>query len=77
MKHETLQLDLRAFACPFPIIKLKQVLAKQTSEAFCIELTVGDKGALKDIPAFCQLNGLNCAVRSGQGESEWVFLINP
>lgn len=60
------RLDLTGLACPMPIIKLKKFLSQNPSlqESFIVE--VSDSGALKDIPAFCQQQKINCQLRQAQ-----------
>lgn len=53
------ELDLTAYACPMPLLKLKQAMAQQPDEVeFKVWLT--DQGARRDFPAFCQQMGLAC-----------------
>ncbi len=53
-------LNVVNYPCPMPIIKLKQKLAQwqQMQKHGRIRLLVADRGAIKDIPAFCQQQGL-------------------
>ncbi|GAB6033874.1 sulfurtransferase TusA family protein [Galenea microaerophila] len=53
-------LNVTNFPCPMPIIKLKQKMAQwqQIGVHGRIRLLVRDQGAIKDIPAFCQQQGL-------------------
>ncbi|GEM_PF-6227299 len=69
-------LDVSALPCPMPIIKLKQKLTQWHCEGVTgqIRLLVSDKGALKDIPAFCQQQGLLLVeVREGCVPMEFVI----
>lgn len=53
-------LDFTGLSCPMPVIKLKKFLAQNPdmTEPFVIRLS--DSGGLKDIPAFCDQQGLSC-----------------
>jgi len=53
-----IELDARALACPMPIIKLKKCLAQNIAQNTHILMQLTDKSGLKDIPAFCQQQGL-------------------
>jgi tRNA 2-thiouridine synthesizing protein A len=55
-------LDLQGFACPMPVIKLKKWLSLNDLSEKPLYLKVSDKGALKDIPAFCQQKNIACQV---------------
>ncbi|MDX1346726.1 MAG: sulfurtransferase TusA family protein [Thiomicrorhabdus chilensis] len=65
------RLDLTGLACPMPIIKLKKFLSQNPAlqDPFIVE--VSDSGALKDIPAFCQQQKLNCQLRQSQPNIEF------
>lgn len=52
------QLDLRGLGCPMPLLKLKKYLAETADSNAPFEVQVSDRGALKDIPAFCAHKGL-------------------
>lgn len=54
-----IELDLTAYCCPMPLIKLKKALAEHSSEQV-FKLLLTDKGALKDVPAFCKQMNLAC-----------------
>lgn len=53
-------LDAKNLPCPLPIVKLKKALSEVNLLTNVIELSVTDKAALKDIPAFCSQQGLDC-----------------
>lgn len=53
-----IKLDTKGFACPMPIIKLKKCLAQNAMQDVQIIMELSDKGGVKDIPAFCQQQGL-------------------
>lgn len=54
------QLDLSGLACPMPLLKLKKYLAETAGRNTPFEVRVSDRGALRDIPAFCAHKGLAC-----------------
>ena len=45
-------LDMCGYACPMPILKTKQALAKMNTDEV-IEVTCTDQGSKKDFEAFC------------------------
>jgi tRNA 2-thiouridine synthesizing protein A len=51
-------LDTKGLACPMPIIKLKKCLAQNLAAEAVILIELTDTGSLKDVPAFCQQQGL-------------------
>ncbi|WP_157760440.1 sulfurtransferase TusA family protein [Thiomicrorhabdus arctica] len=53
-----IKLDTKRLACPMPIIKLKKCLAQNSKQEVQILMELTDAGGLKDIPAFCQQQGL-------------------
>lgn len=53
-----IKLDTKGLACPMPIIKLKKCLAQNTVRDMQILMELTDVGGLKDVPAFCQQQGL-------------------
>ncbi|WP_178862973.1 sulfurtransferase TusA family protein [Thiomicrorhabdus cannonii] len=57
-------LDLTGLACPMPLIKLKKYLAETAGQSRPFLVSVSDRGALKDIPAFCLQKGLACQLVS-------------
>lgn len=52
------KLDTKGLACPMPILKLKKCLAQNTAQDLQIMMELTDAGGLKDVPAFCQQQGL-------------------
>lgn len=65
-------MDAKGVPCPIPLLKLKKALVENKNKL--IEIHVTDQGALKDIPAFCDLKTIDCElVSSGK---EIVFLID-
>ncbi|MBE0492918.1 MAG: sulfurtransferase TusA family protein [Thiomicrospira sp.] len=55
------EVDLRGLVCPMPLIRLKKVLVEQRDVAE-FKLLLSDRGALKDVPAFCHQAGLDAEV---------------
>ncbi|MGM0541198.1 MAG: sulfurtransferase TusA family protein [Pseudomonadota bacterium] len=55
-----IKLDTKGSACPMPIIKLKKCLAQNAMQDVQIMMELTDRGGLKDIPLFCQQQGLLC-----------------
>lgn len=56
-------LDFTGLNCPMPVIKLKKYLAQNisaTEAPWSVQLQITDKAGLRDIPAFCQQQKLNC-----------------
>lgn len=53
-------LDVKTLLCPMPIIKLKKYLAQNRSLDMHVLMEVQDRGAIKDVPAFCQQQKLHC-----------------
>lgn len=50
------ELDARRMLCPMPVIRTQnRVLELQPGDT--LEVTCTDHGALKDIPAWCRING--------------------
>ena len=74
MYEETL--DVSTLSCPMPIIKLKQKLSqwRQEGKQGRIRLLVSDKGAIRDVPAFCQQQGLEM-VESEVDVEPMVFVV--
>ncbi len=54
----SIELDTKGLACPMPIIKLKKCLAQNSAADAVILIALTDAGGLKDVPAFCQQQGL-------------------
>lgn len=54
-----IEVDLKGYKCPMPLIKLKKALVEHGSENE-FKLLLSDRGALKDVPAFCQQMNLRC-----------------
>ncbi len=55
-----IKLDTKGLACPMPMIKLKKCLAQNPMVDAQISMELTDTGGLKDVPAFCQQQGLQC-----------------
>lgn len=54
------ELDMTGLACPMPIVKLKKFLVEHAGENLEVDFKASDKGAMKDVPAFCRQQGLVC-----------------
>lgn len=67
------KLDCSGLACPMPVIKLKKFIAQKDGQSFNVEFKLTDRGGLKDIPAFCNQQGLMCVLK--QDDKEIVFEI--
>jgi len=68
-------LNLVGLNCPMPVIKLKKYLSENKGRAIHVELHLSDRSGLKDMPAFCSQQGLNCILLR-QSENEFVFEIS-
>lgn len=53
-------LDFTGLACPMPIIKLKKYLAQNRQQSAEVIVQLTDRGGLRDIPAFCKQQNLEC-----------------
>ncbi|MDX1795184.1 MAG: sulfurtransferase TusA family protein [Hydrogenovibrio sp.] len=73
MKTE-LMLDVIGMPCPMPLLKLKKLLAQHAGEALLVTMRVSDRGALKDVPAFCHQQGLAVKLLAEEAD-EIRFLI--
>jgi len=67
-------LDVKKRPCPLPLVKLKKALSEVDVNQQSIQLSVTDKSALKDIPAFCMSRDLEASLLKNNDE-EIVFLI--
>lgn len=63
-----MELDYVGLVCPMPILKLKKYLAHNKEQVVDIEVVLSDKGALRDIPAFCEQAGLSCTLLKSEPE---------
>ena len=61
--------------CPMPVIKLKKYLSENKGRDIHVELHLSDRSGLKDVPAFCRQQGLNCMIVR-QEEAEFVFEVS-
>lgn len=66
MKDGIVELDVKGLPCPLPVVRLKKLLATLDSTVTMVHLEASDQGALKDIPAFCQIYGLECKLIQNQ-----------
>lgn len=51
-----IELDVKGFSCPMPVLRLKKALLSMTA-GDQLKLMSTDVGALKDIPIFCDQMG--------------------
>lgn len=58
--YKNYELDTTGLACPMPIVKLKKFLAEHPGESLEVDFKASDKGAMKDVPAFCRQQELDC-----------------
>lgn len=68
-----LQLDAKGLSCPMPIVRTKKAM-DQLESGQVLEVTVTDKGALADIPAWANASG-NKIVEQQENEDEYVFIL--
>lgn len=66
------EVDLRGLACPMPLIRFKKVLVEQSDEKL-FKLLLSDRGAIKDVPAFCKQTGLEAEI--GKDEKSLVIWV--
>lgn len=72
-KMVDMKLDCLGKKCPMPVLLAKKELQKMSSGQV-LELTVDDKGALKDIPALLKKTG-DKLLETKEEESKIVFHI--
>ena len=70
---EEYTLDVRNMLCPMPVIKTQNQL-KQLSSGDVLTVICTDPGSLKDIPAWCRING-HILLESQQNDQEITFRI--
>ncbi|GED20047.1 MULTISPECIES: sulfurtransferase TusA family protein [Kurthia] len=68
-----LQLDAKGLSCPMPIVRTKKAM-DQLESGQVLEVTVTDKGALADIPAWANASG-NKIVKQQENGDEYVFIL--
>lgn len=74
--YKEITLDVTGLPCPMPIVKLKKFLSERSGEAIKLSLVVSDRGALKDIPAFCRQQNVACdLILEKNGMFEFELLI--
>ena len=56
IKNHDYQLDARNLLCPFPVIR-NQDCIKTLKAGAVLTVLCTDPGVLKDIPAWCRING--------------------
>lgn len=55
-----MNIDLTGLACPMPVIRLKKLFAENKGQHIDWTVLLSDRGAIKDLPAFCRQKGLDC-----------------
>lgn len=66
------EVDLRGLVCPMPLIRFKKVLAEHPEES-SFKMVLSDRGAIKDVPAFCKQAGLEAEI--GKDEETLVIWV--
>jgi len=72
--RKELTLDVTGLPCPMPLLRLKKMLSQNAGVMVRITLKVSDRGALRDIPAFCGQQGLAVSLLAEEAD-EIRFLI--
>ncbi|AFJ02564.1 Molybdopterin biosynthesis MoeB protein [Methylophaga frappieri] len=67
------EIDTSGLNCPLPVLKARQALAELTTGQQ-LHLIATDKGAAKDIPAFCKMTG-NALIDSSETDDKLHFII--
>ena len=65
--------DCRRLLCPMPVIRVQNAVEELTAGTL-VEAVCTDPGALKDIPAWCRING-HQLLQSEERDKEYVFLV--
>ena len=64
------RLDLRHLLCPLPILRAEAAMTTMRSGAI-LELRATDPGIVRDLPAWCSVNGHHLLELKTEGR-EWV-----
>lgn len=67
------EIDTSGLNCPLPVLKARKMLNEMASHQR-LQLICTDKGALKDIPAFCKMTG-NPLLSSDDVDGKLYFII--
>jgi len=67
------EIDTSGLNCPLPVLKARKMLNEMTA-AQRLRLICTDRGALKDIPAFCKMTG-NPLLSSEECDGKLYFII--
>ncbi len=67
MSDYTLELDTSGLSCPLPVLKARKALAGLAAGETLL-LIATDKGAQKDIPAFCKMTNNPLITMSEQND---------
>ncbi|MCK5894467.1 MAG: sulfurtransferase TusA family protein [Endozoicomonadaceae bacterium] len=69
----TIELDVRKFCCPMPLLKAKQALSKMATGEVLRVLTT-DVGSVRDFRRFSELTG-HCLLSSEECEGVFVHTL--
>ncbi|WP_286303790.1 MULTISPECIES: sulfurtransferase TusA family protein [Methylophaga] len=67
------EIDTSGLNCPLPVLKARKALADMTSGQKLL-LIATDKGANKDIPAFCKMTG-NQLIDTSEVDDKYHFVL--
>ncbi len=73
MSEFDVEIDSSGLNCPLPVLKARKALSEM-SDGQRLHLIATDKGANKDIPAFCKMTG-NPLIESEETEGKLHFII--
>lgn len=73
MSDFDIEIDTSGLNCPLPVLKARKSL-NEMSTGEKLRLVCTDRGALKDIPAFCKMTG-NPLQDTQESAGKWVFII--
>ncbi len=73
MSEFDVEIDSSGLNCPLPVLKARKALAEMTVGQK-LHLIATDRGANKDIPAFCKMTG-NPLVDSSEADGKLYFTI--
>lgn len=73
MSEFDVEIDSSGLNCPLPVLKARKALSEM-SGGQRLHLIATDKGANKDIPAFCKMTG-NPLISSEEAEGQLHFII--
>lgn len=73
MSDFDVEIDTSGLNCPLPVLKARKSL-NDMSQGQTLRLVCTDRGALKDIPAFCKMTK-NPLRDTQEITGKWVFII--